>query len=439
MNAPRRDDGPVWAGARALGVLLVCALAIRLVFAFGIQAHLDAQPGRFDLIEGDASGYWELARRIVQGAPYELYTPPRKVLRMPGFPLLLAGSIGLFGEHPLAARCLLAVVGTAACGVVYGFGRTLAGERAGLLAAALAAISPTFAVFSVLFLSETAFALTSLASLWGGVLLTRRVVKTFGLKSRTSRSLVTNFAAGCGAGFLAGIATHVRPTWIVVAPLLAMAVVWVARGRLAGWLAAGGVLVGCALLIVPWGLRNQRVTGHFVPTTLWLGASLYDGLRPEATGASEMGFIETDGIYATETEYDADRIYRRKALEFAWANPVRVLELALNKLGRYFAVIPNADQFADWRARLLVALWSLPLLLFAARGAWLARGHTDLLVATLFSLLFFAAVHSLFVGSLRYRLPAEYPLLVLVAIGLTGRTDQPAAKTATLPALSHEP
>ena len=138
-----------------------------------------------------------------------------------------------------------------------------------------------------------------------------------------------------------------------------------------------------------------------------------------------MSFIETDGIYATETEYNADRIYRRKAIEFAWANPGRVLGLALNKLGRYFAVIPNADQFADWRARLLLAVWSLPLFLFAVRGAWLSRGRPELLVATLFSLLFFAAVHSLFVGSLRYRLPAEDPLLVLVAIGLTGRAALP--------------
>ncbi len=425
MDESRPDERPAWAGPRALGVLLACALAIRLVLAFGIQTHLDVQPGRFDLIEGDATGYWELARRIVQGQPYELYTPPRRALRMPGFPLLLAGSIGLFGERPLAARCLLAIVGTAACGLVYGFGRTLAGERIGIVAAALATVSPTFSVFSVLFLSESAFALTSLASLWGGVILTRRMAVCDARSPRSWTSFVMDFAAGCGAGLLAAIATHVRPTWIVVAPLLALVVIAVARGRLAGWFAAAGVLCGCALLIVPWGLRNQRVTGHFVPTTLWLGASLYDGLRPEATGGSEMSFIETDGIYATETEYNADRIYRRKAIEFAWANPSRVLGLALNKLGRYFAVIPNADQFADWRARLLLAVWSLPLFVFAARGAWLARGRTELLVATLFSLLFFAAVHSLFVGSLRYRLPAEYPLLVLVAIGLTGRAAIP--------------
>ena len=72
MDESRPDERPAWAGPRALGVLLACALAIRLVLAFGIQTHLDVQPGRFDLIEGDATGYWELARRIVQGQPYEL-------------------------------------------------------------------------------------------------------------------------------------------------------------------------------------------------------------------------------------------------------------------------------------------------------------------------------------------------------------------------------
>ena len=410
---------------RAVGLVLLIALLLRLGAAVAIQTRIDAQPGRFDLIEGDASGYWELARRIIRGEPYELYTPPRRVLRMPGFPLLLASGMVCFGERPLAIRCLLAVVGTLGCGLIFGMTQSLVGSRVALLAAFAAAVSPTFVIFSVLFLSETAFAVALVASVWSLVALTRRLSETApsnAAPSATTRRLPLWLVAGL-AGLLAGVATHMRPTWIVAAPLAAVGVVLFQRGRAPGWIAATGLIAGLAILIVPWGLRNQRMTGHFIPTTLWLGASLYDGLRPEATGGSEMSFIETDGVYNRLTEFEADRYYRDRAVEFARTHPGRAIQLAFNKLGRYFSLLPNADQFANAPARLVTGLWSVCVLGFAAWGAWHARGRYELLVATLLPLVFFAAVHALFVGSLRYRLPAEYPLLALSATGAVALRD----------------
>jgi len=400
---------------RAVGAILLLALLLRLGAAYAIQTRIDSQPGRFDLIEGDASGYWELARRIVHGEPYELYTPPRRVLRMPGFPVIIASGIACLGERPGAVRCLLALLGTLGCGLVFGLTRTIAGTPAALIATTAAAISPTFVVFSVLYLSETAFAVALVASLWSLVLLFRRI------QPRTvypqSSSVLQIAALATGAGLLAALATHMRPTWIIASPIAALGAVIVSRGKSGGWIAAAGLLVGLALLIAPWALRNQRVTGHLVPTTLWFGASLYDGLRPGATGGSEMSFIEQDGIYSRLSEYDADRYYRDQALGFARTHPMEAVTLGLNKLGRYFSLLPNADQFANWPARLATGAWSMALLGLAAIGAWSARSNRELLAVSLLPLLFFAAVHAVFVGSLRYRLPAEYPLLALSATG----------------------
>ena len=49
--------------------------------------------------------------------------------------------------------------------------------------------------------------------------------------------------------------------------------------------------------MAPWWVRNARVYGRFVPTALWMGASLYDGLNPAATGASDMRFLDEPEIW----------------------------------------------------------------------------------------------------------------------------------------------
>jgi len=145
--------------------VLAVALGLRIGAAFAVQSLLDHHLHRAFLVPGDAEGYWELGQRLVAGKEYALYEPPRYALRMPGFPLLLSACMQVLGENPLPLRIVLAVIGTFACGLVYRLGRDLCGEDVGILAAALAAVSPMMVGFSVLFLSETFFAVGLLASL----------------------------------------------------------------------------------------------------------------------------------------------------------------------------------------------------------------------------------------------------------------------------------
>jgi hypothetical protein len=194
------------------------------------------------------------------------------------------------------------------------------------------------------------------------------------------------------------------------------------------------LLCGLAVTLAPWTIRNAVVTGNFVPTTLWVGPSLYDGLHPGATGASDMQFIERDGLYRRMSEYDVDQHYRRAAWEFVRAHPGRAIQLALIKLERYWNPIPNADQFRQWPIRAGVALFFIPGLALAIYGGWTVRRNFWGRFLCGAPILYFAAVHAVFVGSLRYRLPTEYPLLVLTAVGIralqrlvtfrSGRSDE---------------
>jgi 4-amino-4-deoxy-L-arabinose transferase-like glycosyltransferase len=399
---------------RWLLLTLVVALAMRLGLAFAVQQRVDQPPAQLCLIPGDAEGYWELARTIASGTPYRIYEPPRYVLRVPGFPALLALSQLVFGPDSFPARCLLACIGTVACGLTYWLGRELVDGTTGLIAAIYTALSPTLALFSVLILSETTFAAALLASLIAIVRL-----------ARCSQGQITpfrGFAVGLMAGLFIGVATLVRPTWLYVGPAIAVAAL-VAGSSRGQWRNSvprlAGLACGIVLLLGPWTVRNYHVTGHVIPTTLWVGPSLYDGLNPTATGDSDMTFIETDQLQKHLSEYEVDREYRRRAWEFAAANPLRTGWLAMKKQQRYWSLVPNASQFQNPLLKIVVCLTSLPLLIFAVIGLWYSRREFGLAAVTVGPVLLFAALHLLFVGSLRYRLPAEYPLAVIAAVGVT--------------------
>ena len=402
---------------RWLLLTLFVAFGLRLGLALAVQYEVSKTPGRLCLISGDAEGYWELAGKVAAGEPYSIYDPPRRLLRMPGFPILLAIPRLIFGDTPIAARLLLVFVGTLACGLTYWLGYELAGHAVGLLAAAYTAVSPTMALFSVLFLSEPAFAAAMLASLIAAAKLLKETHRTDELNQSTVR-----YAAAVGT--LAGLATYMRPTWLLVAPGLAFLFLVSNRAAIRSRVIVAGIIcISLALTLAPWTIRNASITGHLIPTTLWVGPSLYDGLNPAATGDSNMQFFEDDRLLQTMTEYEMDQEYRRRAWKFAAEQPDRAIWLALVKQVRYWSPAPNTPQFNHPLIHAVAWLSFAPLMLLAVIGAWQMRGQMSVLVVTVGPILYFAALHLLFVGSLRYRLPAEYPLCVLSAVGFVRLWD----------------
>lgn len=400
-------------------VLLVMAIAfvLRLIAAAEIDVRA-RRAGEICLIPGDADGYWELARKITEGKNYSLYEPPRYVLRMPGFPAVLAIPRLLFGDATLPARIWLALLGSACCGMAYLLGRELASEAIGLMAASATAIVPAFVGFSGLFLSETVFGLSILISLWTLTRLWPRGTSPedrFAQDDAVVRTPTAWQAAFAGAAVTA--ATLIRPTWLLVGPFAAVLLVATGPKERHRWVLAGVLLAAQSITLLPWAVRNQLVTGHLVPTTLWMGPSLYDGLHEGATGDSDMRFFDAENLLGRMSEYEMNREYARRAWDYLAHNPVRGLQLAIVKQVRFWSPVPNAQQFGGWLFGLLLAVGTLPLYGLVITGIVRHRGNYRLLVFTLGPVLYFAALHLLFVGSIRYRLPAEYPLWVLASAG----------------------
>jgi 4-amino-4-deoxy-L-arabinose transferase-like glycosyltransferase len=413
----------------ALATVLVVALVARVLAAVVLQSFVGKLGQDRLCLFDDANYYWLLAQTIREGTVYQIVewgTISHKALRTPGYPLFLAACQAVIGEWPLGVRLGQAVLGMVSVGLVYVLTVRLGPSprlpsasgvfprAAPLAAAALAAINPYYVAISELLLSEALFMPLLLATLWGLAILWRKSDEPDHLTS-THHALI---AIATGAAAAAAILT--RPSFALFIPFVL--VCWlvdsaVSRDRTSLTKAIRGALLivfGLALVMSPWWVRNAQTYGRFIPTSIWFGASLYDGLNPKATGASEMSFLAEPDI-RTLGELDQDSALTRRSLEFVRENPSRSLELALIKLGRYWSPWPNADQFGSLKVAVASAIVVIPTYALILVGAWNRRRDMRALVLLAGPLIYFCAVHLVFVSSIRYRIPGE-----MVAAGLAG-------------------
>ena len=438
MNAPSKIN--------PLVALISVALVLRLIAASYL--HYD-KPDRF--LFGDSDTYWTLAGSLAQGGPYRYGSDQGWIMRMPGYPLFLTGIIApclavwpldrpednvlfltpLVPQHLLIARLIHAVLGTLTVYLVYLLAKILRNRKTALCAAAMAACYPPFILFSVVILSETLFSVFLLLQL----LVTLKIIQLCKAEPTIKQRWRLTFLIFI-SGILWGLATLTRASWLLsgllIIPLLFS--IWLKKhksepgdSRRLPILTPFIILLAFCLTMMPWWVRNWKITGSFVPTTLWVGASLYDGLNPEATGASDMTFMtNTKRNELTETELDHH--FQTQALEFALNNPTRVIDLMRIKLARFWNFQPNTAMFNHFFVNGIFSIAYLSVVVLGLIGIWKHREHRYTLFLLLLPLAYFCLLHLVFVSSLRYRLPGMYPWMVLAASamvpGRVSRWDQ---------------
>lgn len=410
MSSPRFASGWWLCGVLAL------ALALRVAACAWWQSRLPAGD-RFEF--GDSDAYWTLARQIAGGRPYQYGSPDASVFRMPGYPLLLAPLFLCRNDPPvLWGRLVGAVCGTLAVAAVYALSARLFDRRTGLVAAALAACYPGAIAISAVVLSEAPFCPLIVAQLAAWVASWQMGEATDASPAAGWRSM----SLAAMSGGLGGLATLVRPSWLLFIPFAMVAGLVLCHQRRR--MLVGGLVMMAATVVVllPWWIRNAQVVGRFVPTTLQVGASLYDGLNPQADGSSQMDFVaeferqERAADDAGEPfEYRLDRRLRRAAIDWAIGHPSRVATLAAVKFARMWNVWPNAPDQRSWAVRLISAATYLPVLGLAAVGIWRTRGRWWPAALCWLPAVYLTLLHVVFVSSVRYREPAMLGLMVLAA------------------------
>jgi 4-amino-4-deoxy-L-arabinose transferase-like glycosyltransferase len=399
-----------------VGAILVAALMVRLAAAWWWQERLDdSRAFGFP----DSHSYWYLAEKLAAGEPYEYGGPDFRVFRAPAYPLLLAGLFRVAGGDPpvIWARVVGSVLGTLTVAAIMVLGGVLFDVRVGMWSGGLVALYPGAVAMSIFVLAEGLFCLAMVLQLVAWVVAWQVTAKW--------RSGVWAVASGVASG----AAVLTRPSWLLFVPFVWTFLVLSSHARRRHLELGMCVLLGTCVAMSPWWVRNYLAVGQFVPTTLQVGASLYDGLNPDATGASNMPFStpfyraqkEADvaaGVGPQGFEIRLDRRLRDAAVAWAVAHPGDVMRLMGEKFVRMWNVWPNADEFRSWPLRLLVASGYVPLLIAGAVGCWHwgRRGWPFVLCG--FPALYFTGLHVVFVSSIRYREPAMLVWSVFAAAAL---------------------
>ncbi|EAQ81266.1 ArnT family glycosyltransferase [Blastopirellula marina] len=397
--------------SRWFWVILLLAVGLRVGAAVWWQSRIPAGDRFFF---GDSLSYETLARQVAHGEDYRY--GDSFVFRTPGYPVLLAPFYWFSDEpHPLTLRMLGVVLGTitvALCGML---AARFFSTAAGLIATLLAALYPGGLAMSAFVLSEVAFCPWMLLQIlfWNEAY------------QATSRRRSLLWAIVAGLAMAAAVLT--RPSWMLF-PFFAMPIclllVSQRRRQLEIMLALGLTFMAA---MSPWWVRNYQVAGRFVPTSLQVGASLYDGIRPNSDGGSDMAFVESfraeqlaadaasDGplVGTLETRLDD----RMKAASIAWGkeHPSEVVSLAGRKLLRYWNFWPNETSFQSVKFRLIIAVGYLPILLLGLAGLVIYRRHSLGVWLCGLPIFYFSLLHMIFVSSIRYRQPPMLPLTVLAA------------------------
>jgi 4-amino-4-deoxy-L-arabinose transferase-like glycosyltransferase len=410
----------------ALGATALAGLVFRVLY---VLAHAG------EAISGDGVGYYRSAHLLSAG---EGFVKPDEFLMSqgrdaipaaihpPAWTLLLAPMSLLGLDSVLSHQLWACLVGAATIGVVGLAGRRLAGDRAGLVAAAIAAAYPNFWMYERVLLSET------LALLLVAVCL----LATHSFWAEPSSRTAALVGVSCG------LLALTRAEALLIVGLLIVPLVWLRREvdhRVRSkWLALA--IGGTVLTVAPWAVYNTARMDHLALLTTNLGSTLASANCDELYDGPHIGWWSYDCLSesaaATAAAGDAsavDLAQRRYALRYMRANADRLPIVVLAREGRTWGLFqpfqqarmdavggPDADV-------ILLGLGAYWLLLPAAvAGAVVLRRRGVPLLPVLAVAVTVIVATGLTIGQTRYRAMAEVPLVLLAAVAIDSWLRRPS-------------
>ncbi len=403
-------------------VVFCFALIVRVTYNFTVA------DGYYPL--HDSLTYQNIAFHLVQQHCYCLYSHLPTVDRAPLWPFLIAVIDRLIGPQDILVRLFLCLVGSGTCALLYLFARDLFGERIGIFAGIVGALYPFLYVYDGLLYSESLYTFLLLAFCY--------------TLYRMQRS--PHVSLMIASGILLGLLSLTRPNGIAILGLFvawAGGISWI---KMMSWRTTLKSVLVVSLIslvfLVPWTLRNYKVTHALVPVAVgdgkvMLGAYNYETADPIYQHGYYAGvwIIPSESTpwiaarfpkdCANSCEVIRDNVYKAAALQWIQGH----LSYMPFMLGQHFIntweVVPQeadlaTNRFPDRDASrfVVVMMETITPIVFALAVLGLvvtSERWRDLLFVYLMIVLTLAQ-SIVFYGIPRFRAPIE-PMLILFASG----------------------
>jgi 4-amino-4-deoxy-L-arabinose transferase-like glycosyltransferase len=315
------------------------------------------------------------------------------------------------------------------CFLAYDLARRMFNRRTALIAGVVIALHPMLIRYIADLHLETLFTFLITLIAWLGY--------QFYLRPSVAR--------GAALGAVAGLATLTKAVVIIYPGLLAIGfLLSMFRARQRGedraipWAAGVTIFVVMGALIIPWTIRNYRVTGHFVPVSTGFSDAFLRGLifsRTEFITLRQPPYVDAEnqtnayfrelcaqaGTEWEKNDWETDQILNREMKRRLFAEPglmVRRFFVGIFTFWYEMTSLPNS---------LLAGGLALVAWVFALFG--LRRAHAEKKPAWLLLLpvLYFNLLLAALLALGRYSVPILPELLILAAFGLEALLPKQAA------------
>ena len=373
------------------------------------------------LAGGDGLAYGVSADLAAHGHWFERLAPSGPDAGHPPLWTAILSLVSVAGGNSQFAHQICAViVGASAIPLVGLAGRKIAGERIGLIAAALAAVYPGLWQYEREVLSEVVLmplvALVVLLAYW--------------YHERPSMRRIVLLSAVCALLSLA------RPEQLALLVLLVVPLVLLTRTlawkRRIGWLAASAAVA--LLVVAPWAIFNTTRFKEPVLLSTGLGGTMAAGACDATFSGDLLGRYELSsacvyphfGELASLDSSEGDFEMRRIALRYTRRHLSELPRVIVAREGRTFSLYRPFQEVQlgsawskspTWVGYLWTAMYWV-LAPFALAGAVLLRRRRVLLYPLLVEFVIVVISAATTFGQIRYRAAAEVPLLILSAVAL---------------------